>query len=490
MDGSLLQMFADAARKSLTGQTIGPVLWYRPLLSIPMGPRRDGVYLVAVLESPGPFCFLSRGDPLEGVRASARFEGLAGAVVTIFEKIAGQRILRIGVRPPGEAPADRDIRLDILLFGSAGRAELTRQDDSVLQSVGGRLQAGKGSGEPAAPVPSDGPFYLVSSGRIGRLAPSRGDLPDAAHRMGPFDDAVAACREAGTEILALARRGMVEVRMRPLGRRIESRRKLLSRLEDELSRAAGHEKWRREAEILAAYQTTIEPGAASVELPDVHGGGEPVRIELDPSLPIRTQIDKRFKKAGKLERSGDHTRRRIEQVHAEIDTLGRDVAAVSGEEEFAAAMSRIDDLEREHKWLRRRGKPGATRRQTRAESPFRSFDLDDMWFVLVGRNNQENDELTFHASSPSDLWFHAQHVAGSHVILKSRGNPGAPPASIIEATASIAAHFSKAKHNSLAPVIYTTRKYVRKFRGARPGQVVCEREKMVMVEPRLPDPAA
>ena len=55
MDGSLLQMFADAARKSLTGQTIGPVLWYRPLLSIPMGPRRDGVYLVAVLESPGPF---------------------------------------------------------------------------------------------------------------------------------------------------------------------------------------------------------------------------------------------------------------------------------------------------------------------------------------------------------------------------------------------------------------------------------------------------
>ncbi len=483
-------MFADAARKRLTGQTIGPVLWYRPLLSIPMGPRRDGVYLVAILDFPGPFCFLSRGDPLDGVRASARFAGLAGAVVTTFEKIAGQRILRIGVRPPGEAPADGDIRLDILLFGSAGRAELARQDGSVLQSVGGRLRAEKGPGEPATPAPPEGPFYLVSSRRIGRLAPSRDDLPDAAHRMGPFDDAVAACREAGTEILALARRGMVEARMRPFGRRIESRRKLLGRLEDELARAAGHEKWRREAEILAAYQTTIEPGATSVELPDIHGGGEPVRIELDPSLPIRTQIDKRFKKAGKLERSGDHTRRRIGLVHAEVDALSRDVASVSGEEEFAAAMSRIDDLERTYKWLRPGGKPGAARRQTPAGSPFRSFNLDDMWFVLVGRNNQQNDELTFHASSPTDLWFHAQHVAGSHVILKSRGNPGAPPARIIEATASIAAHFSRAKHNSLAPVIYTTRKYVRKFRGAKPGQVVCEREKMVMVEPRLPDPAA
>lgn len=487
MDGSLLQMFADAARKSLEGRTIGPVRWCRPLLSVPMGPRRDGMHLVAVLESPGPFCFLSRNDPLDGVRASARFAGLAGAVVTTFEKIAGQRILRLAARSSGEN--DEEVRLDILLFGSAGRAELARQDGSVLQSVGGRLQAAKGAGEPTAAAPSDGPFYLVSSGRIGRLAPSRRDLPDATHRMGPFDDPVVACRAAGTEILALVRRGMVESRMRPIGRRIDSRRKLLNRLDVELARAADHEKWRKEAEILAAYQTTITPGSMFVELPDVHGGGEPVRIDLDPSLPVRMQIDKRFKKAGKLERSGQHTRRRIAQVRAEIDALSGDVAAVSAEEDFAAAMSQVDELERTHDWLRPRRKSGPAPRETPAGSPFRNFRLDDMWFVLVGRNNHENDELTFHASSPGDLWFHARHAAGSHVILKSRGNPGAPPAHIIEAAASIAAHFSKAKHDTLTPVIYTARKYVRKFRGAKPGQVLCEREKMVMVEPRLPDPS-
>jgi predicted ribosome quality control (RQC) complex YloA/Tae2 family protein len=78
-------------------------------------------------------------------------------------------------------------------------------------------------------------------------------------------------------------------------------------------------------------------------------------------------------------------------------------------------------------------------------------------------------------------------VAGSHVILRSRGGKDQPPAAVIERAASLAAHFSKARHSGLVPVIYTQRKYVRKFRGAQPGQVTCEREKLVMVPPALPD---
>ena len=99
--------------------------------------------------------------------------------------------------------------------------------------------------------------------------------------------------------------------------------------------------------------------------------------------------------------------------------------------------------------------------------------------------NAENDDLTFRHAAPTDTWLHAQSVPGSHVVLKSPGG-AAPPARILEAAASIAAHFSKAKHSGLVPVVYTQRKYVRKFRGAKPGQVKCEREKTMMVEPRLP----
>jgi predicted ribosome quality control (RQC) complex YloA/Tae2 family protein len=118
---------------------------------------------------------------------------------------------------------------------------------------------------------------------------------------------------------------------------------------------------------------------------------------------------------------------------------------------------------------------------------YRQFELDATWFVIVGRSNKENDEITFNVAASTDLWFHAHNVPGSHVILKSRGgNTGVPPA-IIQQVASIAAHFSKAKHSGLVPVIYTQRKYVRKFRGANPGQVTCEREKMLMVPPQLPN---
>ena len=82
---------------------------------------------------------------------------------------------------------------------------------------------------------------------------------------------------------------------------------------------------------------------------------------------------------------------------------------------------------------------------------------------------------------------HAQHVAGSHVVLRPLGKPGNPPDAVLEVAASIAAYYSKSKHSKLVPVIYTKRKYVRKFRGAKAGQVTCEREKTLMVEPRLPD---
>jgi len=105
---------------------------------------------------------------------------------------------------------------------------------------------------------------------------------------------------------------------------------------------------------------------------------------------------------------------------------------------------------------------------------------------VVGRSNHENDEITFRVAAPTDWWFHAEGVAGSHVVLRPRGGGDAPPPRIIEQAASIAAHFSKARHSSLVPVIYTRRRYVRKFRGADPGQVKCERETMVMVPPQLP----
>lgn len=100
--------------------------------------------------------------------------------------------------------------------------------------------------------------------------------------------------------------------------------------------------------------------------------------------------------------------------------------------------------------------------------------------VLVGRNSNNNDELTKSANK-DDLWLHAKDVSGSHVIIKKK--TGEFPKFVIEYAASLAAYFSKRKTDSLCPVIYTPRKFVRKVKGAPAGSVVVEKEQVVLVQP-------
>jgi predicted ribosome quality control (RQC) complex YloA/Tae2 family protein len=102
----------------------------------------------------------------------------------------------------------------------------------------------------------------------------------------------------------------------------------------------------------------------------------------------------------------------------------------------------------------------------------------------VGKNAKNNDELTLKFAHKDDLWLHAKGVSGSHVIIKHKAQL-AFPASVIEYAAQIAAHYSSAAGSSLVPVIYTPKKFVRKPKGANPGQVSVEKEELLLVEPKL-----
>jgi predicted ribosome quality control (RQC) complex YloA/Tae2 family protein len=199
------------------------------------------------------------------------------------------------------------------------------------------------------------------------------------------------------------------------------------------------------------------------------------------------QIEKRFRRAAKLEKSVAHGSRRLELVRRELTELEAALSLLVGTGSFGEALKLYDVMRARFGIALEdaRARPGVSRKPVR-EKTYRTFDLDARWFVVVGRSNEENDEITFRLSGPNDWWFHAHGVPGSHVVLRARGGNESPSARIIEQAASIAAHFSKARHSGLVPVIYTRRRYVRKFRGAAPGQVTCERESMVMVPPVLP----
>jgi predicted ribosome quality control (RQC) complex YloA/Tae2 family protein len=121
-----------------------------------------------------------------------------------------------------------------------------------------------------------------------------------------------------------------------------------------------------------------------------------------------------------------------------------------------------------------------------APFPFRRFVVEGGFEVWAGRNSANNDLLTVRHSRPNDLWFHARGVGGSHVVLKVGSAAGDPSKEAIRQAASIAAYYSKHRNAKRAPVAYTEKKYVRKPRGAAPGSVLVDREKVILADPALP----
>jgi len=117
------------------------------------------------------------------------------------------------------------------------------------------------------------------------------------------------------------------------------------------------------------------------------------------------------------------------------------------------------------------------------ESLFKRFEAEG-FEILVGKNARNNDLLTQKYSFKEDLWLHARDVAGSHVLVKYKAGKKFPK-TVIEKAAQIAAYYSKRKSDSLCPVIVTTKKFVRKPKGALDGQVIVDREEVVMVKPML-----
>jgi predicted ribosome quality control (RQC) complex YloA/Tae2 family protein len=103
--------------------------------------------------------------------------------------------------------------------------------------------------------------------------------------------------------------------------------------------------------------------------------------------------------------------------------------------------------------------------------------------IVVGRSPIENAELTFQLARPNDLWFHAQGIPGAHVIL-ARDDRGAAPEEDIQAAASLAAFYSRAKAATSVAVDYTLRKHVRKQRAAPPGLVWYTHAKTTVAQPR------
>ncbi|NLA58268.1 MAG: fibronectin/fibrinogen-binding protein [Firmicutes bacterium] len=252
--------------------------------------------------------------------------------------------------------------------------------------------------------------------------------------------------------------------------------------ERELSAAEDAETYRTYGELLTANIHRLQKGLESVTLENFYNDLEPVTIPLDPRLtPAENAQDyfRRYSKAKKTKVEGMyHYQQSLEeQVYLEQVRTSLDLAV---------ELSDLLDIQRElmeEGYIRpAKGQKSKELRQDRPQ-PLRFWSSDGLE-ILVGRNNRQNDYLTFRIANPDDMWLHVKDIPGSHVVIRSRGTE--PPAATLKEAALLAAHYSKSRAGHNVAVDYTARKHVRKPRGAKPGMVIYDHYRTIFVSP-LPE---
>lgn len=266
-----------------------------------------------------------------------------------------------------------------------------------------------------------------------------------------------------------------EVRQALESRRDEAARRA-ERLHAEVEAAPGKAaSLRRRADLLMAHLHSVDKGASEAELDDFEGGV--VRVPLDPTRTAVENAEDLYDRARRRQRAGDRLPARVRAAVAERNRLDALLQALDRGE---ADPTEVD------RWVKE-VRPTEGRSSEDAERlPYRAFRSSGGLEIRVGRSGRGNDDLTFHHSSPDDVWLHARDVAGAHVILRWPDREQNPPKRDLVEAAVMAALNSRARSSGTVPVDWTRRKYVRKPRKAPPGAVLPERVQTLFVEP---DPA-
>ncbi len=224
------------------------------------------------------------------------------------------------------------------------------------------------------------------------------------------------------------------------------------------------DKYKVYGELIHTYGYMVEPGAKSFEAENYYNG-EMVTVPLDPDMTPQENAKKYFDRYGKLKRTQEALTTLLEETKAEIEHL----ESVSNALDIARAEEDLIQIKEEliqAGYIRRKGnvkKPKLT------SKPFH-YVSSDGFDMYVGKNNLQNEELTFKVATGNDWWFHAKGIPGSHVIVKTNGEE--LPDRTFEEAASLAAFYSKGGGGERVEIDYVEKKHVKKPNGSKPGFVV------------------
>ncbi|HEM4386673.1 TPA: NFACT family protein [Streptococcus suis] len=254
---------------------------------------------------------------------------------------------------------------------------------------------------------------------------------------------------------------------------LEKNRKKLVKQEQELADTETAELVRQKGELLTTYLHQVPNDQPSVRLDNYYTGQE-LEIELDVALTPSQNAQRYFKKYQKLKEAVKHLTNLIEETKSTIVYL-ESVDTMLGQ----ASLAEIDEIREElieTGYLKRRHREKIHKRQ----KPERYLATDRKTIILVGKNNLQNDELTFKMAKKGELWFHAKDIPGSHVVITDNLDPSDE---VKTDAAELAAYFSKARHSNLVQVDMIEAKKLHKPTGGKPGFVTYRGQKTLRVTP-------
>ncbi|WP_343209973.1 Rqc2 family fibronectin-binding protein [Anaerolentibacter hominis] len=251
---------------------------------------------------------------------------------------------------------------------------------------------------------------------------------------------------------------------------IDRTRKKRDLQQKQLKDTEKRDKYRIYGELLTTYGYQLETGLKSYTTTNFYTGEE-ITIPLDPMLSPLDNAKKYFERYNKLKRtyealSDQLTETEQELLHLESISTSLDIALL--EEDLVQVKEELTEAG----YMKRKYQPGV-RGQKKARVTSKPFHYvsSDGYDIYVGKNNYQNEELTFKFASGNDWWFHAKGMAGSHVIVKNSGT-GLLPDKTYEEAGALAAYYSKGRDGEKVEIDYTEKKNVKKPAKGKPGFVV------------------
>ncbi|OGU33758.1 MAG: hypothetical protein A2068_02895 [Ignavibacteria bacterium GWB2_35_6b] len=205
---------------------------------------------------------------------------------------------------------------------------------------------------------------------------------------------------------------------------------------------------------------------------------EEVKIKLNSKIQPKQNVDWYFEKS----RDEKINYKKSIELYESSKIIYDKLLTIKSEFEKASGLDELNSIKDKLK-IKTEKQPG---KKMEEQIKFKHYLVDGQYHVYVGRDSKSNDLLSTKFAKQNDYWFHARGLPGSHVVLRVDNTKEVIPKTVIKDVASLAAYHSKAKTAGTAPVAYTFAKFVYKKKGMEPGQVIVQKEKVILVKPEIP----